>query len=734
MSTKKETSSQLSSAENALVTNLLANYQQFAQRLHETEGSEQVETVLTDIFQAPVAIQIAFVKALGRENRNAAADVASALNALSPEKEVRKEARRSLIRLESSKTYPKWKVPATQTALAQVPVANPPRFWKGYASPTRETGEVILVLCWELGHDYKEANMLAFGLDFWELGIKDFITQSGTKRQIDERIRELHSDGSVLQLSSCTLPEGKRLLQEALDVNAWRKADLNKDFRFQLPTIKRYVLDVEDVGLDSERTFVTTDMEVQELVVNFIGGWAFGDFGLAYDLLSKDSPLRQKQSRDEWIAQHRVWYDEAKPTRMKLDFVHEQGPTIWEPTKYKADKKTHYLETGWSLELNATQLSGTLEEMPMGTAVNKETSRHWFWTSYTLVKEDESWFIQQVTDEGAALQGLSVEELQQRIKSYEDAIDRDLEHRDDDPEAFREETAWRLSQLLHFDDALLKQVSDYDTYRQAYEHALLTGEPERMVVYLDLINQRFPAMKTDTLRRLGSTLAEMAYHSDEGEMKERHAQLIQQAEKTLREVVSIEDSALNRSLLAELLMSEQRDEEAHSEFLKASEQLPTKDADVPLHASIEAGLGNVAMRAQHYAEALPHYEKVAELNPHYPGVWFSLGFANRLSNNMDDAETYYAQGLAIEPIDPRIYSELTAIYVKRKEYSRAQTLIENALKRNTETAYLHMLLASVFSESGDKQQAQEHIEEAERLDPNSDIIAAVHRTINGKQA
>lgn len=734
MSTKKETSSQLSAAENALVTNLLANYQQLAQRLHETEGSEQVETVLTDIFQAPVAVQIALAKALGRENRNAAADIASALNALSPEKEVRKEARRALIRLESSKTYPKWKVPATQPTLAQVPTANPPRFWKGYASPTRETGEVILVLCWELGHDYKEANMLAFGLDFWELGIKDFFTLSGTKRQIDERIRELHSDGSVLQLSSCTLAEGKRLLQEALDVNTWRKADLNKDFRFQLPTIKRYVLNVEDVGLDSERTFVTTDMEVQELVVNFIGGWAFGDFGLAYDLLSKDSPLRQKQSRDEWIAQHRAWYDEAKPTRMKLDFVHEQGPTIWEPTKYKADEKTHYLEVGWSLELSATQVSGTLEEMPMGTSVNKETGRHWFWTSYTLVKENESWFIQQVTDEGATLQGLSAEELRQRIKSYEDAIDRNLEHRNDDPEAFREETAWRLSQLLHFDDALLKQVTDYETYRQAYEHALLTGDPERMVVYLELINQRFPAMKTDTLRRLGSTLAEMAYHNDEGEMKERHDQLIQQAEKTLREVVALENSAINHSLLAELLMSEQRDEEARSEFLKASELLPEKGADVPLHASIEAGLGNVAMRAKHYAESLPHYEKVAELDPRYPGVWFSLGFANRLLNNMDDAESYYAQGLAMEPIDPRIYSELTAIYAKRKEYSRAQTLLENALKRNTETAYLHMLLASVFSESGDKKQAQEHIEEAEGLDPNSDIIAAVHRKINEKQA
>jgi len=731
MSTKKETSTQLSPEENTQVADLLAGYPQLAQQLLETPDQEHVESVLAAIFQAPLPVQIAFIKALGRENRSTAADIVSALHTFSPEKEVRKEARRAIIRLESSKTYPKWKAPATPGVLAQLPTPNAPRFWKGYASATREEGEVVLILCWEQGIDYKEAHMLSFILDFWEAGVKDFFTLSGTKRRIEERTGELRGQGRILQLSSCTLAEGKRLLQEALGVNEWRKAPLNNDFRQQLPNVKRLVLEANEAGFDSGQTFIAPDMEAQELVVNFIGGWSFGDYALAYDLLSIDNPLRQAQSRDEWIEQHRAWYDEAQPTRMKLGFVHEQEADI-QPDAMANERLT---EVGWSLELSDTQLGGTIDEMPMGTAVNKESGRHWFWTNYALAKEDGAWRIREIVDEGAALQGLPVEELQERIKSYESAIDSRLEHREEDPESFQEEVAWRLTQLLHFDDALLAQIAepDYQTYQEAYEHALLTGDPERMVIYLERMNQRFPEHKADTLRRLGSTLAEMAYHSEGEETKERRQHLLARAEEILREVVSIEDNAMNRALVAELLMSSDRDDEARDEFQKAAALLPNESANVNLHASIEAGLGNVAMRAKRYKEAIPHYEKVAELDPTYAGVWFSLGFANRLINNKTDAETYYVQGLAMEPIDPRIYSELTAIYVQRKEYSRAQSLLEDGLKRSPETAYLHMLIASVYAESGDKRQAKRHIEEAERLDPESDIISVVHKQIEGKQ-
>src|SRR5690242_19469646 len=165
--------------------------------------------MLADIFQAPEAVQLALLKNLGRTNDSAAADVTSAINTLSPHKEIRKEARRALIRLESSRTYPKWKAPAAIHAPAvQLPVSNAPRFWKGYVSQTRQDGEINLVLIWEQGYEYNEAYMFAFMLDFWHDGVKDFFSESGTKRRIEERIGQLDGRDSVLQLTSCTLAEG----------------------------------------------------------------------------------------------------------------------------------------------------------------------------------------------------------------------------------------------------------------------------------------------------------------------------------------------------------------------------------------------------------------------------------------------------------------------------------------------------------------------------------------------
>ncbi|WP_161977499.1 tetratricopeptide repeat protein [Dictyobacter kobayashii] len=191
----------------------------------------------------------------------------------------------------------------------------------------------------------------------------------------------------------------------------------------------------------------------------------------------------------------------------------------------------------------------------------------------------------------------------------------------------------------------------------------------------------------------------------------------------------MDDSATSHSLLGELLMSLDRNEDARAEFMKSQELLPPDNQDIHLEASIEAGLGNVSMRQQKFEDAIPHYQRVAEILPDYTGIWFSLGFANRLLGRLDEAETYYQRALKEEATDVRIYSELTAIYMQRAETNKAQLLLENALRQYPETAYLHALLASVLAEKGDRRQAQRHLEEAERIDPESDFIPAVRQQI-----
>src|SRR5207237_9793929 len=125
----------------------------------------------------------------------------------------------------------------------------------------------------------------------------------------------------------------------------------------------------------------------------------------------------------------------------------------------------------------------------------------------------------------------------------------------------------------------------------------------RILVYLERLAQRFPEHKAETLRRLGATLAGLAYQSADQGLNERKELLIQRAETVLRNALALDDSARGHALLAELLSSDNRNNEAEAAFLQAKMTTPTLEEE----ASIEAGLGNIAMRRGRMDETSAHY-------------------------------------------------------------------------------------------------------------------------------
>lgn len=293
-----------------------------------------------------------------------------------------------------------------------------------------------------------------------------------------------------------------------------------------------------------------------------------------------------------------------------------------------------------------------------------------------------------------------------------------------------EELAWRLTQMLHYYDALIVQLPlDENLCQDAYSHAVLTGNPERMFVYLERLAQRFSTNHADTLRRLGATLAELGYRSDIPGLQERKNHLLTRAEETLREATAIDNSALSHMLLGKLLLSADREEEAEQELLKAQQLTPTLEQE----ASIEAGLGNLAMRLEQLEESIQHYRRVTMLNPDYTGAWFSLGFANRQLGHFDEAVASYQQAIQKEPGDIRAYAELTALYMNTAQQTQAQALLEQALRINPNSAYLRALFASVLFEMGDRRGAQRHLEEAEDLDPAAEFVQSVRQHIQSSK-
>jgi tetratricopeptide (TPR) repeat protein len=131
------------------------------------------------------------------------------------------------------------------------------------------------------------------------------------------------------------------------------------------------------------------------------------------------------------------------------------------------------------------------------------------------------------------------------------------------------------------------------------------------------------------------------------------------------------------------------------------------------------------MHSERMADAIPHYQRVSELDPQYPNVWFSLGFAHRLLGQIDEAERIYLHGVEVDATDPHLYSELTAIYTSRKELDKAVDLLERGLRITPDSALLHALIASVLFEQGNRRNAQRHLETADSINPELDIVKAV---------
>ena len=743
MTAKKQGDSSVPHGDNAQLEHLLEQRHEIAEELHNSTSRAQAETALAELTSIDEADQMALLKALAKQQDPDAADVLLAINELTPNKAIRKEARRGLIQLAGAKIYPSW-TPEPESGPA-VAVTNPPRFWKGFVTETREEGELEIVLCWEQGFEYNEARLMAFMLDFWEEGVQNFTTEVGSKRHIDARlgntkVRYSKSIGREIRIIDCTLAEGRRLIQEALSINTWREKRPSKEYRHNLPTVQQLVLNASDLDEDTGKTFINPDLDPDEIVGNFIGAWTLGDFGLCFDLLASDSPLSEGLSRDEWVDLRRKWADEAHPARYEPHFLRERErsqQSLWLPSSVLSDRVAtqREIEIGWSLELTDTPLSGTLPEMPMGTAVYKETGRRWFWTSYTLVHEEDAWRIQRMKDEGANAQSLPIAELQQRLQTIDDRIREIMEaHQPTEPgvEQYYEEIIWRTIQALHYDDALLVKLPlDRTIYDDAYSRARGLQLTERAIVYLEGIIQHFPKDHDigNILQHLGVSQAGLSGQYKQDNMDELSEHFFELALESLRKSIAVNNAALAHIILAELFMTNNREEEAVAELQLAQSLTSDRDEE----AQIEADLASIAMGHKNYDEAIARFKRVAEINPNYNGVWLNIGLAYRRQEKYDEAETYYQRAVEAQPNDFAAYAELGTLYIVKKQLDKALEIVEQGLRYHPNSAHLHALLAAIYSENGDRRRAQSELAEAERINPDLEVVQAMREMLHTKR-
>jgi tetratricopeptide (TPR) repeat protein len=109
--------------QNTTVEQYVAQHQQLAQQLRNSTTIQETIATLEPVQSLPKEEQIAFLKALSKQNSVDAADIVQAFFTLSDNKEVRKEARRRLVQLEGKDIYAEWAPPAEpmlSNAIAQL--------------------------------------------------------------------------------------------------------------------------------------------------------------------------------------------------------------------------------------------------------------------------------------------------------------------------------------------------------------------------------------------------------------------------------------------------------------------------------------------------------------------------------------------------------------------------------------------------------------------------------------
>lgn len=746
MAKAKKKTGQLSISQEAQeqAQRIVEHYHELADNVRASTERQAAETALAEINALSEAAQFALLKALGREKSVDAADLLVAINELSLQKSVRKEARRVLIQLASARVYPQWRPPTEQPPAIGMQVEDiPRRFLEGTMTDSLATGEVQITLAFEQGEGFREVQLFGFLLDFWHDGVKDGFSQVMSKRSYEKTAARMKSYSSEVEIKDCSLTEGRRLIQDALATNKRTGTQPHFEFRRHLPLINQLILEAPDLEEEeeeeNEEAVTIEDLAPLDVIITFVNSYFAGKFSTAYQLLAADSPLRDNLSQEMWDESRKAWFKAAHPESLEPNLLWErpaQKSGLWLPNivsaRHNATGKT--IEAGWSVEMDDASEGYSFPELPGASAVYSETKRHWFWVSYTLAQEEDQWRIQFMTDEASEALNLPTEDLRKKIDEHDRAITEiTYKNKPDAPDALVhvEDISRNLLQAASYIDALLaRSYDDYQLYVEASQRMQLFGFSERSLVYLEQVAERFEQHRAAALRAMSAMQRIRGqFYEDEGDIK-RAERFLELAQAGLRESLAIEDRFETHISLAEVLIdgAENNDlDEARDHLLQAKAMLPPDSKGDEAH--IEMHLGEIEMEQGRAEEALEHYQRVVELEPESASSWEDLAFAHKELDNYEEAEDSFRRALALEPENEDLIWSLGELYLTDERYEPAIQLFEDALEKNPDSAQLNMFLGSAYLEAGDSRQAEIFIARAEKLDPEHPTVQLLRRSL-----
>ncbi|MGZ6389837.1 MAG: tetratricopeptide repeat protein [Ktedonobacterales bacterium] len=786
---EREASAQLSAEQQAQIAAQLGALGTLAETLREAQaaGREALVAKLDPVRALPNDVALTFAQRLGDQRGSTArdaADVAQAIGELDMRKEVAREARRARIRLRSIGALPSLVIPlpaapastvitpptiSTRAQAPDISVQTGPIFAEGFATRTREQGEIALLVGWQEGQDPNFLRGQLLQLSFWREGVEHFeqLDTMSRRRFHSEVVDGLRGE-SERELVPITRAQARRLILEALAVNEWRSTQPDAGFQqYRAQMTQRLFSEPEDeVGklaiAEEERRsaregdvfLVGRDLEPDETVANWIGAWSFGDYALAYDLLAVDHPLRQRQTRDEFIALRRRWAEEAKADGLRLTLIREQeqrASVLWVPTAPTAlGGEREDIEAFWSLLLHESPLGGQLDELPFATLTSKENGRHWYWTGYTLARDHTFgvWRISRNRDEGAASQALTVEELQRRIKEAHETVERITQAPPPQPRSEEANEALRavtgaLTSSLHYSDALTARLPlDESNYQAAVTDARSLNNHERAAALLEKMQGRF-ADDVHIHFELGAEQYLVSTQYESQGQTEAATAWLERAIATLTSVAEAQPTAEHIQGVAELLARQ-------GHYNQAEERLREAIRIEPERASLYSDLadslvgritgenlddGSPVMedeRRRVAQDALGALREASRLDASIPGLFTRMGAIYDLLKQPDDALIALEEGIRRDPGDAEAQYALGSLLLSREQPQRALAPLETAVQLSPLTITYRLSLAAAYGALERYAEATRELDLIDRLQPGLPQVAEL-RSILARQ-
>ncbi len=163
-------------------------------------------------------------------------------------------------------------------------------------------------------------------------------------------------------------------------------------------------------------------------------------------------------------------------------------------------------------------------------------------------------------------------------------------------------------------------------------------------------------------------------------------------------------------------------------------------------------------------ESIPHFQRAVELFPNYYEAYFLKGMAHLQMNVLDEAHTALARSIELDPKFLEPYHPLSVVLISLKHYAEAENLLLRAMELDKEgwqwpfelarcyategqwekalsygqmahgrpnpPSKVHLLMADLYSNTGESEKAIEELEEFGKLDPDSPFMPRVKQKIN----